>query len=80
MPRYFFDIYGKATSVDDEGTVFPNAHAARDEAIRTLPEIARDEIGTKQGQSVSVQMRDEAGKPLFEATLNLSARWLVETA
>ncbi|XYD10525.1 hypothetical protein R1A27_08655 [Methylobacterium sp. NMS12] len=80
MPRFFFDISDGTTTIDDEGTVFPNAHAARDAAIKTLPDVARDEIGSRQSRMVSVQMRDEVGRYLFTASLNLSARWLVDTA
>ncbi|SFV13063.1 MULTISPECIES: hypothetical protein [unclassified Methylobacterium] len=80
MPRYFFDITAGAATVDNEGTEFPNAHAARDAAIKTLPEIACDEIQARRSRMVSVLMRDEAGRHLFAASLNLSAQWLVETA
>lgn len=80
MARFFFDITDGVTMVDDTGTEFPNAHAARDAAIRTLPDIARDEMGTRGGRMFSVQMRDDFGRYLFTASLNLSARWLVDTA
>ncbi|MCJ2021280.1 hypothetical protein MKK84_28340 [Methylobacterium sp. E-065] len=79
MPRFFFDITNGVSTIDDTGTEFLNAHAARDAAIRTLPDIARDEIGTRGSHMVSVQMRDDFGRYLFTASLNLSARWLVET-
>ena len=39
MPR-FFDITNGRLTVDDTGTESPNAHAARDAAIETLPLMA----------------------------------------
>jgi hypothetical protein len=80
MPRFFFDITDGATTIDDAGTDLPNAHAARDAAIKVLPDIARDEIGKRQSREVSVLMRDVDGRALFTASLTLTARWLVDTA
>ena len=80
MPRFFFDFADGTVIPDDMGTEFPNAHAARDEAIRTLPDVARDEIARGQGRQVVVLMRDETGRALFTAALTLTAKWLVDTA
>ena len=80
MPRYFFDIVDGDLTVDEDGTAFADAHAARDAAIRVLPDIARDTIGTGQSRSVQVLMRDEEDRALFTASLTLTAKWLVDTA
>ena len=80
MPRFFFDFSDGPMTIDDEGTEFANAHAARDAAVRTLPEIAIDKTDLQQNRMVSVLMRDDVGRYLFTASLNLSGRWLVETA
>lgn len=80
MPRYFFDISNGHLTPDELGTEFPDAHAARDAAIRVLPDVARDEIGARDNREVAVLMRDEAGQSLFSASLTLRARWLVDTA
>lgn len=80
MPRFFFDISDGVITKDDEGLEYPNAHAARDAAIRTLPDIAREEIGVGGSRAVTVLMRDEAGRALFTASLTLTAAWLVDTA
>ena len=79
MPRYFFDITDSVRTVDHDGIECSNAHAARDMGLRTLLDVARDEIGRRDGRAVRVLMRDEAGSPLFSAALSLSARWLVDT-
>ncbi len=80
VPRYFFDISDGGLFKDETGLTFPDAHAARDTAIRTLPNIAQDHIGNGQSRSVTVLMRDENGRALFTASLTLSANWLVDDA
>ena len=80
MPHFFFDITDGATLVDDEGSDFPNAHAACNAAVKTLPEIACHEVGPSRSRMITVLMRDEVGRHLFTASLNLSSRWLVATA
>ena len=80
MAHYFFDIVDGDLTVDDAGTEFPDAHAARDAAIRVLPDIARDKIGKGQSREVQVVVRDEGGRALFMASLTLTAKWLVDTA
>ena len=79
MPRFFFDITDGGLILDDVGTEFPNVHAARDAAIKVLPDVARDEIGEGQSREIMVLMRDDADKALFTAALTLTAKWLVET-
>ena len=78
MPRFFFDISDGDLIVDTDGTEFPNAHAARDEAIKVLPDIARTEIAARGHREVVVLMRNEAGRALFTAALTLTAKWLVD--
>jgi hypothetical protein len=80
MPRFFFDIQDGGLTVDDVGTEFPNVHAARDAAIRVLPDIARDYIAPHADREISVLMRNEAGQEVFKASFSLRAEWLVETA
>ena len=80
MPHFFFDITDGATLVDDEGSEFSNAHAARDAALKTLPQMACHEVGPPRGRMITLLMRDEVGRHLFTASLNLSSRWLIATA
>lgn len=78
MPRYFFDITDGTSTFDDTGNEFADLSAARDAAIQTLSEMARDEIGRDKHLQVAVLMRGECGQELFRASLALSAEWLVE--
>lgn len=80
MPRFYFDIADGGLIVDADGTEFPDAHAARDAAIRTLPDLAKDYIANGPSHEVLVLMRDENDRALFTASLTLTAKWLVETA
>ena len=42
MPRYYFDVREEGRLLpNDVGLVFPDIEAARDQATRTLTEIAR---------------------------------------
>lgn len=44
MPRYFFHLYDDGVTLDPEGRELPTVEAAREEAIRTAREIAREEV------------------------------------
>ncbi|MBE7181394.1 MAG: hypothetical protein INR71_09345 [Terriglobus roseus] len=77
MPRYFFDIHDTGSTRDDTGTECADDEAARVLAIRTLPDIARDEI-PKDGdrRHFVVLVTDENGRPTFSATLSYAGVWL----
>jgi hypothetical protein len=84
MPRYFFDTDdGDQPLRDDEGTEFAGLQEACDEAVRILPDIARDVLpphGMRpQGnqRAVVVVVRDENNQAVFTATLSLKTEWLV---
>jgi hypothetical protein len=78
VPRYYFDEYdGEAVTQDDEGLELDGIEAARAEARKALPDIARDvlpEDGDRR--TMVVKVRDEAGKVVITATLTM----LIETA
>ena len=78
MPRYYFDEYdGETVTQDDEGLELDGIEAARAEARKALPDIARDvlpEDGDRR--TMVVKVRDEAGKVVITATLTM----LIETA
>ena len=77
MPHYFFDIHDGGSTRDDTGTECADDEAARKQAIRTLPDIARDEI-PKDGdrRAFMVLVSDEAKRPIFSATLSYAGVWL----
>ena len=78
MPRYVFDIHDlNGPERDNVGTELPDLTAARREAMRLLPNIARDEV-PRDGdhQSFVVLVTDENGRPVYSATLSYTGLWL----
>ena len=79
MPHYFFDIHDSGTVEKDEmGAELPDLNAVRKMAMRTLPDIARQEI-PKHGdcRAFAVLVTDEDGQPVYSATLNYTGLWLL---
>lgn len=76
MPRYFFDVSDNGNVIaDDEGLDFPGDATMRDEAIKTLPRMAAEELPDGPEHIFGVRVRDEAGLTVFEARLELSTHW-----
>ena len=70
MPRYFFDISDRSFHRDEEGSECEDFGAARELAMRSLPEIARFAIPSDgDNQAFVVLVRDEAGAVVYTATL-----------
>lgn len=78
MARYFFHIHQNGNLIKDhEGSEFANLEQVRVEAMHTLPEIAKDQV-PKDGnrQAYMVLVTDEAGGPVYSATLTFAGLWL----
>ncbi|MCJ2069195.1 hypothetical protein MKK75_10325 [Methylobacterium sp. J-030] len=78
MARYFFDVIDGRTISDEAGIDLPDLAAVRREAVRLLPEIARDEIHKYDcdAQTLALMVRDEAGQPVYIANLSYAGIWL----
>lgn len=76
MSLYYFDLIDGGLNLDNEGLEFATAAEAQREALRSLPDMAKELLGTKEEHEVSITMRNERGVPVFEATLTIEARWL----
>ncbi|MCJ2065385.1 hypothetical protein MKK63_22110 [Methylobacterium sp. J-088] len=76
MARYFFDVSNGGDVSDDVGLVFDDAHTASQEALRSLPDMVKDQPLTRMGEKVSVTMRDDHGIPVYRATLTIEGEWL----
>jgi len=72
MPRFYFDISddGRAER-DHEGLEFDSLDKAREQAIKTLGEIARDELPDGNGREFKITIRDQHGKSLILASRTL---------
>jgi hypothetical protein len=72
MPRYFFDTYdGVRFLPDDTGIEFESLEAARAEAQRFLPEMAREVLPDGNHRSFVVSVRDEARTVRIRMSLSL---------
>ena len=79
MPRFFFDSDdGRFQVRDDEGSQLPDAVAARDMALATLPEMAMHQRASSDRRTFALRVRDEAGATIYTATLSLVGEWHVE--
>jgi hypothetical protein len=73
MPRYFFHIHDDQDFPDDEGTVLPEAAAARAQAVATAGAMLRDKGETFwDGAEWHMIVIDETGQVVCE--LRFSAR------
>ena len=74
--RYYFDVHdGQNATTDDEGLDLESDHAAQQEAVRALPEVAKDALPDGTEREFSIVVRDEARGPILKARLSL----IVET-
>ena len=72
MPRYYFDIRdGEYVQKDNEGTVLNGVAEAKAQAVRTLPDLARDEMPSGPQREFVIEVRDENGRPVLAARLTL---------
>lgn len=72
MPRYFFDTYdGERFLPDETGLEFEGLEAAKREAQRTLPEMAKEALPDGSYRSFVVSVRDETGTVVVRMSLSL---------
>ena len=76
MPRFFFDVSdGESLTRDEIGLELHDLDRVRTEAIKALPDIAREALPDGDERILVVQARDEGGRAIFRATLNFKAAW-----
>ena len=79
MPRFFFDTYDGETFIpDDRGVVLEDLEQAKDEAVLGLPDMARDTLPDGDRRDYVVEVRDEAGRKVWRASLSLVVEQLTE--
>ncbi|TXN81105.1 hypothetical protein [Methylobacterium sp. WL8] len=79
MARYFFDVHdGSVHQFDDKGTEFDTLDEVREQAMRLLPDVARDQALHESGRNAyTVVVTDEDHHPVYSATLSLVGVWLI---
>lgn len=77
MPRFFFETCGDDCTVqDEEGVEMYGIHTARDEAVRTLPALARDVLLNGEWRDIVMTIKDASGRPVVRARLSITVEWL----
>jgi hypothetical protein len=76
MPRYYFDLWEDGdVAVDDEGMELRDIKAAREEAARSLGDMARDAFSRSSRNTfthdMAIEVRDAAG-PVLQVKLSLA--------
>ena len=72
MARYYLDTSDSETYIeDDEGQELESILAARAEALRALSGIALDRTFKGNRETLAVSVRDEAGRVVLRAALDL---------
>jgi len=72
MPRFFFDTYDDERYVpDQDGLDLKDIEAAKMEAQKALPDMAKDALPGGNHRSFVVNVRDEAGQVVLRAALSL---------
>ncbi len=70
--RYYFDTYdGERFIPDEEGVLLDGIEKARAEALKALPDMARDALPSGGSSEFVVEVRDDAGRKLLRVTLSL---------
>lgn len=72
--RYHFDLENGGRTVDAIGTECSSFEKMRCKAMALTAEVAADAPHDTDRYSVSVQVRDETGKPCYRATLIIVGR------
>jgi hypothetical protein len=72
VPRFFFDTYdGERFFPDGMGQELEDIEAAKREAEKALPEMARDGLPDGDQRTFIVSVRDEANQVVLRAALSL---------
>lgn len=80
MARYFFDLSnGEGLTEDDVGVELLSPESIRTEVSRILTGIAGEEMLSQESGAVSIEVRDERGRSLFEGKLTFESRWCMPT-
>jgi hypothetical protein len=76
MGTYFFDVKNDGEGeVDQVGLNLDGPEQARTEAVKALPDIARDVLPDGHDRTIAVSVRDETGRVFFRASLTLRCEW-----
>jgi Domain of unknown function (DUF6894) len=73
MPRFFFDIsYCGSYHEDEVGVELAGLDEAKDQALQTLPDVAKYDIPDGNRRDCIITVRDETGRRVLIARLYMS--------
>ena len=76
MPRFYFDTHdGQTTLKDVYGIDLIDENAARDIAVKALPDMAKEAMPDDDQQTLAVHVRSERDEVVLNATLVLEVDW-----
>lgn len=76
MPRFYFDTYdGHTLQRDAEGLECADQAMAREEALRVLPDLAREGMPNGDRLELSASVRDSKDNVIYRAILSLDGHW-----
>ncbi|HZC37841.1 MAG TPA: hypothetical protein VE221_04110 [Sphingomicrobium sp.] len=75
MPRFFFDTRDNGRTMPDEfGRELDGIDAVQALAVRTLTQIAGDELAGNDQHTFTIDVRDEAGEAVLTSELTFETR------
>jgi hypothetical protein len=75
MPRFFFDTRDNGRMLTDEfGRELDGIDAVQALAVRTLTQIAGDELAGNDQHTFTIDVRDEAGEAVLTSELTFETR------
>ena len=76
MPRFYFDTDdGRTLMKDIDGIELASVDAARDVALKALPDMAQQTSPDGDQQRMAVSVRNESDVSILEVTLSLEVEW-----
>ena len=76
MPLFFFETFdGDTSHSDKDGVILPSEEDARREALKAMPDMAREKIPDGDFRIFRSVVRDEHGEVVYEASMALTGRW-----
>ncbi len=77
MPRFFIDTSDQDSFFrDDEGLEFDDVEAAKDAAVASLPDMARDILPDGDSRTFLAIVRDADGRTLLQAVMSFGVLWM----
>ena len=76
VPMFYFETFdGEVSHGDMVGIDLPSNREARHEALRALPDMAREKIPDGDFRIFRTLVRDDCGIVVYEASMTLVGRW-----